>query len=349
MSATKLKILKGYDFHCHFRRPVVKTAVELTAECFCGAVAMGNTDPPIAIADDALLYEREIRAALPFGCAFQPIMTIMLTKMTTPQIVIDAARRGIKVVKYIPEGVSVNSKESVALEKLSDYFPVLEAMQENDMVFSGHWESLHDSKGRELEELDREEAAIPFLDKVVKTFPTLRIVAEHASTKKLIDYVRQSPLNLRATLTMHHALLTFCNVCSEPGVITNPYNYCKPIAKTEEDRQAVERAMVSGDPHFFPGSDMAPHPLSAKQKIPPVAGIFCPGKIFVPLMLEIFLANNALQNLSNFYENFGAEFYGLPKSLESLELTQEDWTVPPEYDGIVPFMAGQTLHWKVAD
>ena len=131
MSATKLKILKGYDFHCHFRRPVVKTAVELTAECFCGAVAMGNTDPPIAIADDALLYEREIRKALPFGYAFQPIMTIMLTKMATPQVVIDAALCGIEVVKYIPEGVSVNSKESVALEKLSDYFPVLEAAQKN--------------------------------------------------------------------------------------------------------------------------------------------------------------------------------------------------------------------------
>ena len=35
----------------------------------------------------------------------------------------------------------------------------------------------------------------------------------------------------------------------------NPHMYCLPVAKREEDRQAIRKAAVSGDPRFFFGSD----------------------------------------------------------------------------------------------
>jgi dihydroorotase len=235
------------------------------------------------------------------------------------------------------------------MEKLHEYFPVIEAALNANMAFSVHWESLNDSKGRELCEQDREEAAIPFLDKVAKTFPRLRMVVEHATTKKMIDYVKQASLYIRATLTIHHALLTFTDVCLEPGIIYRPHSYCKPIAKKEDDRQAVVKAMVSGDRHFFFGSDLAPHPTEAKQRHPPAAGIFCPGEIATPLMVEVFLANNALKRVDDFRARFGAEFYNLPPETGSLELFRKDWNIPGEYGGIVPFLSGSPLRWKIAE
>jgi dihydroorotase len=195
-------------------------------------------------------------------------------------------------------------------------------------------------------ETEREEAAIRFLDKVVKTFPELQIVVEHASSKKMIDYIWQAPKNVAATLTVHHALLTFTDVCYEHGVVHNPHNYCKPIAKYSEDRDAVVEAMTSGDPRFFFGSDSAPHPLEAKQKNPPAAGIFS-APVAIPLLAQIFEKNNHLNRMGNFVSGFGADRYGLPRNTETIGLIKKDWIVPQEYDGIVPFMAGQTLHWQI--
>lgn len=311
---------------------------------------MGNTVPAVAVADEAEIYHQEIRAKLPPEHRdFRLKMALMLTCQTTPQTVIDAAQHGFGIIKYIPYGVSTNSKESVPLAELPKYYPVLDAIQTNGMVFSGHWESLYDNCGRELEERDREEAAIPYLDLAVKTFPKLRIMVEHASSKKMINYVRQAPLNVRATLTVHHALLTFADVCWEPGVVRNPHNYCMPIAKSQEDRDEVVKATVSEDEHFGFGSDLAGHPFADKLKHPPKPGVFCPGNISAPLMLEIFLANNALAKIGKFRTRLGTQVYDLPQDTGMLELVKEDWLIPEQYCNTVPFMAGQTLRWKAVE
>jgi dihydroorotase len=342
-----IRVAKGFDAHCHFRRPVMGVTVKHIAEQFGRAVAMGNTEPAIVTADDSEEYAKEICSAAPHDANFEPVMTIMLARRTTPEIVTGAGKRGIKILKFIPFGVSTNSKESVSLEELPDYYPVLEAAQNCGMIFSGHWESLLNGGKAELPDIDREEAAIPFLDQTVKKFPQLKFVVEHASTKRMVDYVRQSPPNVRATLTVHHAMLTYLDVYLEVGIINKPHNYCKPIAKHREDRDAVNKATISGDFHFIFGSDNAPHLRTAKEKIPPAAGIYL-GPTIRPLLAQIFEQNNALSRMSSFC-TIGENFYGLPQSSETITLVKQDWQVPPEYNGIVPFMAGQTLHWQVAD
>jgi dihydroorotase len=276
-------------------------------------------------------------------------MTIMLTRATTPSTVIEAAKRGVKILKFIPLGVSTNSDESVGMDELGDFYFLLEAAQQSDIVFSGHWEALRlPGKDEDLPNFHRETAAIGYLDKIVRAFPRLRIVVEHASTKRMIDYIKQAPLNVRATLTLQHAYITLSDVCDGWGNIINPYNYCKPIVKSEEDRVAVMQAMISGDPHFFFGSDTAPHPRSAKGKNPPAAGIDS-SLVAKAILVQIFEDNNALKNLNGFTNSFGAEFYGLPKDTAKIEMVKQDWVVPQEHEGIVPFMAGKTLHWQIAE
>jgi len=187
------------------------------------------------------------------------------------------------------------------------------------------------------------------LFQVAQTFQELKIVVEHASTREMINYVKSSPANIAATLTLHHAMLVHSDVCKTTNdTVRNPFNYCKPIAKNIRDRKAVLEAMVSGNPRFFFGSDSAPHLRAAKIKYPPAAGIDC-SLIAKPLIVQIFEENNALGMLNNFTNSFGADYYGIPRSTECIELVKEDWIVPQEHCGIVPFMAGQTLHWKIAE
>lgn len=337
-----------FDAHCHFRTgEMLRRVVPLTAGYCRYAVAMGNTVPAIKTAYNAEGYRAEILSAVPLGSKFDPVMTIMLTKETTPQTIREAALHNVRVLKFIPEGVSTNSSESVALEMLPDYYPVLEAAQDSGMIFSGHWESLRDPSGKELPDIAREYAALPFLANIVYMFPGLKIIAEHATTWELIDYIKYCPGNVAATLTVQHATLSYDDVCSPDGRVIYPHNYCKPVAKREADRDAVARAMTSGDPHFFLGTDTAPHLKTAKEKTPPAAGIFSAPTALAQL-LQIFDENEALDYLDGFTSEFGEDFYGLPRGQETIEVVRDHWVVPPEYAGIVPFVAGKTLHWRVA-
>lgn len=359
---TSFTIRKPDDFHCHLRQKsqgrIFTTAVKFQSKYFARSVAMGNTVPAITTADDACSYKRDILSVVPAGYNFEPVMTVMLTKRTTPEVVSEAAKQGIRVLKYIPEGVSTNSEESVSLEKLPDYYPVLEAAQDERMVFSGHWESLCDRDGRVLNDMDRETAAIPTLSRTANSFPELRIVVEHASTIEMINYVKSSPPNIGCTLTLHHSLLDYQDVCDNRGRIKNPHYYCKPILKSVRDRMAVREAMTSGNKHFFLGTDTAPHLKSAKGKNPPAAGIFS-APVAVALLAEVFEESCRMssspclegmkRDMAKFASENGADFYDLPRNTRTITLVKKEWTVPSDYNGIVPLMAGRTLRWQVAE
>jgi dihydroorotase len=342
-----LTIRKPDDFHFHPRQePMLPKVVPFTSAVFARAVAIPNTVPPKRTWRDVAAYRAEIIDAA--GAGFEPIMAIMLTRSTTPETVREAAAHGVRVLKYIPKGVSTNSEDSIPLNHLLAYSLVLRVAEETGMIFSGHWELEYDVENRRLPEMAREAEAIPWLDAIAREFPHLRVIAEHASTEKMIQYIRQrSPANVRATLTAHHALITIDDVRDACGRITNPYNYCKPIAKFPADMAAVRQAMISGDPKCFFGSDSAPHLISAKQCEKPAAGIFS-APVALPLLAQIFEEHNALGYLDKFVSCYGADFYGLPPNTGTIKLVKEDWVVPEEYEGIAIFQGGQTLHWKVA-
>lgn len=66
---------------------------------------------------------------------------------------------------------------------------------------------------------------------------------------------------------------------------------------------------------------------------------------------QLFDDAGKLENLEGFASFHGADFYGLPRNTEKIELIREDWTVPVSYpyseSSIVPLLAGKTLRWKV--
>ena len=63
----------------------------------------------------------------------------------------------------------------------------------------------------------------------------------------------------------------------------------------------------------------------------------------------MFEEEGALDRLEAFASESGAQFYGLPVNEGTITLERADSQVPAEIAGIVPFHAGETLHWKLTD
>ncbi len=352
----ELIIRQPDNFHVHLRRgSMLEKVIPFTSGIYKRAVIMGNLKPPIATAKDAIRYQEEIKSCPGTANDFEPIMTIMLIKNTTMNTIQKAYEAEIRVIKYIPGHTSTHSEEGITLPRLKHYYPLLKTAQSLGMIFSGHWELAADPTTGNIPHLNREEQAIPYLLNLVENIPGLKIIVEHVTTKKMIELIKnQVPeLNITATITAHHPLLTVADVMRNKKIY-NPFHYCLPIAKTEADRKAIIETMVGGHPKFFFGSDSAPYYTAKKKwgvslpenKMPP-AGIFT-APVELPILAQIFEDNQALDKLEDFTSRFGAQFYDLPLNSGSTILIKKKWRVPAEHEGITIFQGGKILNWQVA-
>lgn len=305
------------------------------------ALIMPNTKPPVLGASEALSYHKEImqaQEALPEAQRLTPLMTIQITPHTHPtDIALARSEAGVVAGKVYPRGMTTNSENGVLnYEALYDVFG---QMEEVGMVLSLHGEH----PGEDVFCLDREERFLEILQKISYRFPRLKIVLEHVTTAKATETVLMLPDTVAATITVHHLILTLDNVI---GHMLKPHHFCKPVAKRPGDRDALLRVAMSGRAKFFLGTDSAPHPRGAKECADGCAGIFT-APVALPLLATLFEGRKKLEALEKFTSVFGAQHYGLPLTQELVTLVKEEWQVPHDIDGVVPFMAGETLAWKV--
>jgi len=357
-----LNLKRMFDAHLHLRRGgMLLNVLPFTTRYCSRAVIMGNTLPPIKNAEGVIDYRKEILAGSTY---FEPIMSIMLLKSTTPEIVEEAYRAGARVLKLIPGGTSTNSDEGVPLSKLRDYYNVLDKAQELGMIFSVHFELSVNENGEEIPEIQREQWSIDYLFQIARDFLGLRIVVEHVSTMEMIEIVKGLSDNVFATLTVHHATRNYFQCSEVDGMIINPINYCKPIFKRIPDMMAVAEAMVSGNPKFFLGSDSAPHLLSKKcyrldinQK--PAAGLFT-APVVPSVLCDIFVGHFysilhdhpdpeafIAERINDFASNFGADAYGLSRTDITFMMVRSPWVVPREFAGVGLFMGGEEKQWQI--
>lgn len=324
------------DFHVHFRQgEMLQKVVNYTASQFKRAMVMPNTEPPIRNGEDVKNYYQEILAAIePQYQGFQPLMTFKITPETTKEDV--KSVRGLAIAgKLYPDGVTTNSHGGV-----TDFYALYTVFEE--MQKYGIRLSLHGEKPGEFC-LDREEKFLETLYDIAYHFPHLYIVLEHVSTKAAVEAVERLPYNVAATITLHHLELTLDDVV---GSMLHPHHFCKPIPKRIEDREALLKAAFSGNPKFFFGSDSAPHLKTRKECSDGCAGVFT-APVAMPSLVALFSEHGQLDKLENFVSTFGAKFYGLQPNDDILQMAQENWVVPKEYSGIVPYKAGTSLPWKV--
>jgi len=343
--AESITLARPDDWHAHFRDgPAMASVVGATARQFARAIVMPNLKPPVVDVRMAKGYRERIRAALPKGAKFEPLMTLYLTDNTPADEIAKAKASGIvKAVKYYPAGATTNSASGVTDIRKCD--AVLEAMQAAGMPLLVHGEVTDP----EVDVFDRE---VVFLDRtlapLVKRFPRLKVVVEHITTHEAAAFVERASENVAATITAHHLLMNR-NALFSGGM--RPHHYCLPVLKREPHRRALVKAAISGSPKYFLGTDTAPHARGAKECACGAAGIYT-AHAALELYAEAFEAADALGRLEAFASHHGADFYGLPRNSGHVTLEKVEWEVPREYPfgdaSVVPLRAGQKLGWRLA-
>jgi len=333
------------DWHLHLRDGAMLEAVlPESARHFARAIVMPNLVPPVVTAAEARAYRDRIRAALPEGAEFTPLMTLYLTEATDPRDVAAAFEAGlIAAVKLYPAGATTNSASGV--RDMDRVRGVLETMAEIGLPLCVHGEVTDP----EVDIFDREAVFIDrVLDPLRRATPGLRVVMEHITTRNGVEYVRSGDRNLAATITTHHLVLNRNHILV--GGI-RPHYYCLPVAKREEHRRALRSAATSGDPRFFLGTDSAPHTDANKQSACGCAGCFTATNT-LSILAQVFEEEGALDRLEGFTSLHGAAFYGLPPNESRITLTRGD---PVAYPGrietadgpVTVFDPGFALHWRV--
>jgi dihydroorotase len=334
-----ITIRRPDDWHVHLRDgAMLKAVAPFTARQFARAIIMPNLDPPVTTAALASAYRDRIVAAA--GAGFTPLMTAYLTDDIAPDEIERGHSEGVWVAaKLYPAGATTNSASGVT--DIRNIHAVLERMEKIGMVLCVHGEVTDPH----VDVFDREAVFIDrVLSGVVRDFPELKIVFEHATTRDAVQFVEASGTKIAATVTPHHLIINR-NALFTGGL--RPHAYCLPVAKREEHRLAVRAAATSGSRKFFLGTDSAPHARGAKE-----SGCGCAGIFNAPFALEsyatVFDEEGALDRLEGFASEHGARFYGLPLNDGQVTLERASVSVPDEISGVVPFHAGETLGWQFA-
>jgi dihydroorotase len=340
----QIEIRRPDDWHLHLRDGAAMAAVlPFTAQRFARAIVMPNLKPPVTTAAAALEYRERILQALPAGADFSPLMTLYLTDRTEVSE-IDKAREAqwIKACKLYPAGATTHSDAGVTDIRRID--AVLSRMSEVGMPLLVHGEVT----AHAVDIFERESRFIDeVLDPTLARFPKLRVVFEHITTARAVEFVRQARDGVAATITPQH-LLHNRNALFEGGI--RPHYYCLPILKTEPDRTALLAAATSGNPRFFLGTDSAPHSRATKENACGCAGMFS-AHAAIELYAEAFDSVGRLDRLEGFAADFGADFYGLPRNPGRIRLAKHAWRPPANYplgdETLVPMRAAEAVHWQL--
>ncbi|KAF4619910.1 hypothetical protein D9613_005534 [Agrocybe pediades] len=340
------------DFHVHLRQGSISELItpHVRKGGFDLAYVMPNLKPPVTSTEQALAYKADLERIDP---NVEYLMTLYLSPELTPDEIRKAKKAGLVGVKSYPRGVTTNSDGGI--ESYETYYPIFEAMQEVDMVLNLHGEVPSDANAN-IHVLNAENSFLPHLFKIHEAFPSLRIVLEHATTRAAIEAVKKCGPTVACTITAHHLALIVDDWAGQS------WNFCKPVAKYPDDRQALRNVVKEGHPRFFLGSDSAPHPPHAKSTSTPMhacaAGVYT-SPILLPLVAHLLESFGALDKLEGFVSKNGRAFYKKPLDSQhqgrivTLRKTQVGKLVDEKYvlgsESLVPFWAGKEINWEIAE
>jgi dihydroorotase len=333
------------DWHLHLRDgDMLRLVAPESARHFARALIMPNLVPPVVTGAQAAAYRDRIRAALPPGSAFTPLMTLYLTEATDPADVVAAHAAGIvTAVKLYPAGATTNSHAGV--RNIDRVRPILEAMAAAGVPLCVHGEVTDPA----VDIFDREAVFLDtVLDPLRRAVPGLRVVLEHVTTAEGVGYVLTGGPGIAGTITAHHLVLNRNHILA--GGI-RPHYYCLPVAKRETHRRALVAAATGGSGRFFLGTDSAPHPDHLKEHACGCAGCFTAPNA-IPLVATVFEAEGALDRLEGFVSLHGAAFYGLPPNAGTITLARgAPLDLPAKIEGaggpVTVFDPGFPILWHV--
>lgn len=302
---------------------------------------MPNLQPALTTVAALNAYRASIIEALERPDDFVPYMTLYINEsVTSDELVLAKQSPFILGAKLYPAGATTHAEEGV--QSVRSLYPLFEVMQDLDLVLQIHGEVTHGDIF-EREGLFIQETLRP----LTQDFPKLRVVLEHISTREAVDFVSKASEYVAATITPHH-LFYNRNQLLATGI--KPHYYCLPILKHERDQVALQQAAVSGNSHFFAGTDTAPHLRFQKESACGCAGIFS-APYALAMYTEVFEHSGDLDRLNVFMSHHGANFYQLPINQGDIELVKKSQRIPDvlnfDFGQIVPVGAGTVLQWSV--
>ncbi len=328
-----IKLYSPFDAHLHLREgEMLKETVKATSRAFAGAMVMPNLVPAITTVEQIKRYKGEILKNTEDD--FEPYFAFFLSDKLTPED-IKNLKPYVIAAKMYPAGATTNSDGGVTGFDSPELMAQLKALEDLGIPLSIHGET-----GGEVMDREREFAVV--YETFAKKFPKLKILMEHISTKELTELVNSYD-NLYATVTLHHLIYTLDDVI---GGGLNPHNFCKPIIKTKADRKAIQDLVFSGHEKVFFGSDSAPHLRVNKEKSGGAAGIYS-APVALEKLAEFFDENGKTDLLQSFLHDNAMKVYNLDLPKREVILEKSDFIVPDEVNGVVPFLAGETIKFKV--
>ena len=323
------------DMHIHLRQDdMLENVAKYTTNSFSGAIVMPNLQPSVTTKEQVIKYKKQINEVAGSD-DFEPLMTVFYAKDLDVEKLVDM-KDEITAVKYYPQGATTNSDGGLAFIDIEAMRPVIEKLQELEIPLLFHGET----NGFVM---DREYEFHNVWESLAKAFPKLKIMMEHISDRRTIDLLDKYD-NLYATVTVHHLLYTLDDVI---GGMLEPHMFCKPVIKTPADRDAIQKAVLAGHPKIMFGSDSAPHLKENKLKTSGSAGIFT-APLALPLLAEFFERHDKLELMQAFVSDNAKKIYNLKNiPQKTILLEKKEWSVPEEYAGVVPILAGHTLNWSI--
>ncbi|WP_263832327.1 dihydroorotase [Sulfurospirillum oryzae] len=327
-------LISPLDMHLHLRdEAMLKVVAPLSAYSFAGGIIMPNVVPPITTIEAVIAYKERIISAIGNN-AFDPLMTLFFRSDYTREFLEKAALH-VKALKLYPSGITTNSEGGVASMDIETLRSVLEAMSDLGLILCVHGET----NGFVM---DREKEFGSIYESLALSFPKLKIVMEHITTKESVDLLDKYE-NLYATITLHHLLITLDDVA---GGMLQPHLFCKPIAKRYEDRDALLHVSLKAHPKVMFGSDSAPHPIHKKECCGCAAGVFT-APIALQVLVELFDKHNALASLQAFVSNNAQTIYNYKALHKEVCLENTPFVVTHSYGDVVPMFANESLAWSI--
>ncbi|WP_321469770.1 dihydroorotase [Halarcobacter sp.] len=328
------------DMHLHLRdEEMLKLVAPLSSKTFAGALVMPNLVPPVTTKEALLAYKQRIIEA----CGkdeFEPKMTLFF-KNDYPYEFLEEMKDEIIAIKLYPAGITTNSETGVASMDVEVLRPTLETMSKLGIPLCIHGET----NGFVM---DREKEFMPIYESIASSFPELKIIMEHITTKDAVNLLDKYD-NLYATVTLHHLLITLDDVA---GGMLQPHLFCKPIAKRPEDRSALLEAALNAHPKLMFGSDSAPHPKHKKECCGCAAGVFT-SPVALQVLADLFETNGKLENLNSFVSLNAQKIYNYKPKEKLIKLIKKDFFVPDAYrynnELVVPMFAGEKLSWSIEE
>ena len=332
-----MQLTAPLDMHLHLRDgEMLQNIAKASAQTFSGAIVMPNLVPPVSTKEEVLAYKERILAAIGDE-KFTPYMTLFF-KPSYDKAFLESLRDEITAIKLYPAGITTNSEGGVSGFDVEELRPTLEAMSELNIPLCIHGET----NGFVM---DREAEFVSIYERLATAFPKLKIIMEHITTKESVAALDKYE-NLYATITLHHLLITLDDVA---GGMLKPHLFCKPIAKRPEDKVALLKVALEAHPKVMFGSDSAPHPREAKEACGCAAGVFT-APIALQVLAELFENENApLENLQAFISGNAQRIYGVKPLQKTVVLEKKPFTVPSDYNGVVPIYADEEIAYSIKE